>query len=121
MFVQSYFDLWPIDPLHRNLKTGLGLGQAQACSSKAVPRIRTAHFDFLLRSYFDRWPIDPLHRDLKTGIGLGQAQAWSSKAEPPVHGVIVAAWSTLGLASFKTFGPARPAHFGCLPQSYFDR
>ena len=121
MFVQSYFDLWPIDPLHRNLKTGLGLGQAQACSSKAVPRIRTAHFDFLLRSYFDRWPIDPLHRDLKTGLGLGQTQAWSSKAEPPVHGVIVAAWSTLGLASFKTFGPARPAHFGCLPQSYFDR
>ena len=71
--------------------------------------------DFLLQCYFDRWQIEPVHRDLKTGLGLGQAQAWSSKAVPRIHGLIVAAWSTLVLASLKAFGPARTADFAPLP------
>ena len=34
---------------------------------------------------------------------------------PHIHGVIVPAWATLVLASLKTFGPTRTAHFAELP------
>lgn len=40
--LQSYLDRWQIEPLHRDLKTGLGLGQAQHWSDGAVPRIHGA-------------------------------------------------------------------------------
>jgi hypothetical protein len=40
--LQCYLDRWQIEPLHRDLKTGLGLGQAQAWSKAAVPRIHGA-------------------------------------------------------------------------------
>jgi hypothetical protein len=40
--LQAYFDRWQIEPLHRDLKTGLGLGQAQNWSDAAVARIHSA-------------------------------------------------------------------------------
>jgi hypothetical protein len=40
--LQGYLDRWQIEPLHRDLKTGLGVGQAQAWSDGAVPRIHGA-------------------------------------------------------------------------------
>ncbi len=40
--LQAYIDRWQIEPLHRDLKTGLGVGQAQAWSDGAVPRIHGA-------------------------------------------------------------------------------
>ena len=40
--LQSYLDRWQIEPLHRDLKTGLGVGQAQAWSKGAVVRIHSA-------------------------------------------------------------------------------
>lgn len=40
--LQAYFDRWQIEPLHRDLKTGLGLGQAQAWADDSVARIHSA-------------------------------------------------------------------------------
>jgi hypothetical protein len=40
--IQSYFDRWQIEPLHRDLKTGLGVGQAQVYSSRSVERLHSA-------------------------------------------------------------------------------
>ncbi len=40
--LQAYFDRWQIEPLHRDLKTGLGLGQAQNWANEAVTRIHSA-------------------------------------------------------------------------------
>ena len=40
--IQAYFDRWEIEVLHRDLKTGLGLGQAQVWSDKAVARLHSA-------------------------------------------------------------------------------
>lgn len=40
--LQAYLDRWQIEPLHRDLKTGLGLGQAQVWSDDSVPRIHSA-------------------------------------------------------------------------------
>jgi hypothetical protein len=40
--IQAYLDRWEIETLHRDLKTHLGLGQAQTWSQKSVPRIHPA-------------------------------------------------------------------------------
>lgn len=40
--IQAYLDRWQIEPLHRDLKTGLGLGQAQVWSNKSVARLHSA-------------------------------------------------------------------------------
>jgi hypothetical protein len=40
--LQAYFDRWQIEPLHRDLKDGLGLGQAQVWASKSVKRLHSA-------------------------------------------------------------------------------
>lgn len=40
--IQPYLDRWQIEPLHRDLKTGLGLGQVQSWSPKSVTRVHTA-------------------------------------------------------------------------------
>ncbi len=40
--IQSYFDRWEIEVLHRELKTSVGLGQAQVWSDKSVPRLHPA-------------------------------------------------------------------------------
>lgn len=42
VLVQAVLDRWQIEPLHRDLKSGLGLGQAQTWSPKSVARIHTA-------------------------------------------------------------------------------
>lgn len=40
--IQAYLDRWQIEPLHRDLKTGLGLGQAQVFSYDSVERLHSA-------------------------------------------------------------------------------
>ncbi len=40
--LQAYLDRWQIEPLHRDLKDGLGLGQAQVWSEKSVKRLPSA-------------------------------------------------------------------------------
>lgn len=40
--LQAYLDRWQIEPLHRDLKTGLGLGQAQNWADESVARIHSA-------------------------------------------------------------------------------
>ncbi len=40
--IQAYLDRWQIEVLHRDLKSGLGLGQAQVWSDEAVPRLHPA-------------------------------------------------------------------------------
>lgn len=40
--LQAYFDRWQIEPLHRDLKDGLGLGQAQVWASNSVKRLHSA-------------------------------------------------------------------------------
>ncbi len=40
--IQAYLDRWQIEVLHRDLKTGLGLGQAQVWSAIAVARLHSA-------------------------------------------------------------------------------
>jgi hypothetical protein len=37
--IQAYLDRWEIEVIHRDLKTHLGLGQAQVWSEKSVPRV----------------------------------------------------------------------------------
>ncbi len=37
--IQAYLDRWEIEVLHRELKTHVGLGQAQVWSDKSVPRL----------------------------------------------------------------------------------
>ncbi len=37
--IQAYLDRWEIEVLHRELKTQVGLGQAQVWSDKSVPRL----------------------------------------------------------------------------------
>jgi len=40
--LQAYLDRWQIEPLHRDLKDGLGLGQAQVWSDQSVKRLHSA-------------------------------------------------------------------------------
>jgi len=40
--IQAYVDRWQIEVLHRDLKTGLGLGQAQVWSPSSVGRVHSA-------------------------------------------------------------------------------
>lgn len=40
--LQAYLDRWQIEVLHRDLKTGLGLGQAQVWSPTSVDRLHSA-------------------------------------------------------------------------------
>ena len=40
--IQAYLDRWQIEVLHRDLKTGLGLGQAQVWSNSSVSRLHSA-------------------------------------------------------------------------------
>jgi hypothetical protein len=40
--IQAYLDRWEIEIIHRDLKTNLGLGQAQVWSEKSVPRVHPA-------------------------------------------------------------------------------
>jgi hypothetical protein len=40
--IQSYLDRWEIEVLHRELKSQVGLGQAQVWSDKSVPRLHPA-------------------------------------------------------------------------------
>jgi hypothetical protein len=40
--LQAYLDRWQIEPLHRDLKEGLGLGQAQVWNEQSVKRIHSA-------------------------------------------------------------------------------
>jgi hypothetical protein len=40
--LQAYLDRWQIEVLHRDLKSGLGIGQAQVWTEKAVKRIPAA-------------------------------------------------------------------------------
>ena len=40
--IQAYLDRWQIEVLHRDLKSGLGLGQAQVWSDESVPRLHPA-------------------------------------------------------------------------------
>lgn len=40
--IQAYLNRWQIEVLHRDLKSGLGLGQAQVWSDDAVPRLHSA-------------------------------------------------------------------------------
>lgn len=39
--LQAYMDRWQIEPLHRDLKDGLGLGQAQVWSEKSIRRLHS--------------------------------------------------------------------------------
>ena len=38
MVLQAYFDRWQIEVNHREIKDTLGIGQAQLCSTRSVPR-----------------------------------------------------------------------------------
>jgi len=40
--LQAYFDRWQIEPLHRDLKTGMGVGQPQVRATRSVLRIHSA-------------------------------------------------------------------------------
>jgi hypothetical protein len=40
--LQAYLDRWQIEPLHRDLKDGLGVGQAQVWSKQSVSRLHRA-------------------------------------------------------------------------------
>lgn len=40
--IQNYLDRWQIEVVHRDLKTGLGVGQAQVWSPASVERLNTA-------------------------------------------------------------------------------
>lgn len=40
--IQAYLDRWQIEVLHHDLKSGLGLGQAQVWSDESVPRLHPA-------------------------------------------------------------------------------
>lgn len=40
--IQAYLDRWQIEVLHHDLKSGLGLGQAQVWSDDSVPRLHPA-------------------------------------------------------------------------------
>jgi hypothetical protein len=40
--IQAYLNRWQIEVLHRDLKSGLGLGQAQVWSDESVPRLHSA-------------------------------------------------------------------------------
>lgn len=40
--LQAYFDRWQIEPLHRDLKTGLGIAQPQVWNDRAVQRTAPA-------------------------------------------------------------------------------
>jgi len=40
--IQAYFDRWEIEVLHRELKTSVGVGDAQVWSDKSVPRLHPA-------------------------------------------------------------------------------
>jgi hypothetical protein len=40
--IQAYLDRWQIEVLHRDLKSGLGLGQAQVWSDESVSRLHSA-------------------------------------------------------------------------------
>lgn len=40
--IQAYLNRWQIEVLHRDLKSGLGLGQAQVWSDDSVPRLHPA-------------------------------------------------------------------------------
>jgi len=40
--LQAYLDRWQIEPLHRDLKDGLGVGQAQVWSQQSVSRFHSA-------------------------------------------------------------------------------
>jgi len=40
--IQAYLDRWEIEVLHRELKSQVGLGQAQVWSDKSVPRLHPA-------------------------------------------------------------------------------
>jgi hypothetical protein len=42
VLIQAYLDRWQIEVLHRDLKSGLGLGQAQVWSDESVPRLHPA-------------------------------------------------------------------------------
>lgn len=40
--IQAYLDRWQIEPLHRDLKDGVGVGEAQVWAPKSVARLHTA-------------------------------------------------------------------------------
>jgi hypothetical protein len=70
----------------------------------------------LLQIYFDRWQIEVNHREEKDTLGVGQAQLWNATSVPKQPALVVAAYSTLLLASLRAFGPQRGSAYPDLPK-----